>query len=337
MSFFRKIIDWFYEEEEEVVEKVEPHHNHDNFQKKPRQVKQQKNQTEIEAKIQYRYPKDNFKFPLISDEELLRLKEQKKLQKEAGGQKEAHMRKTEHNPSFSSRNLSYQRIVPKQEPKQTKIMQNKIPFRRTEIPSPIYGFQNRQSGTKYKKPVEYELPSETTLDSVLAIMHGKKENSARGNQENPTVTKQVRVSKDNTDESEVRSIQKQEQETSVLHESKALHIEKLENERVTEEYPHSVIAEEEEVAAAYDTDWADTGEAQVAEEMNETVINSVDFDLEEEAIQEESTEDMPVVYSAPKMKNTEENQLPSSFYGDIEKPEAEMRINPVLQLSLIHI
>ena len=84
MSFFKKIVDWFHDDVEEEVEV---------FDQEPRQQKTKNNgsrpqagiengiENGIETNIQYKYPKDNFKFPMISDEEIKRLNERKKMQK----------------------------------------------------------------------------------------------------------------------------------------------------------------------------------------------------------------------------------------------------------------
>ena len=300
MSFFRKIIDWFYEDEEEEVT-VEPHNSHENIQKKPKQqIKRQKDQTEIEARIQYRYPKDNFKFPLISDEELMRLKERKKMQKEPGGQYGTHVREPEIATPVS-RQMPYKRIMPQAEPKQTKIMQNKIPFRRTEIPSPIYGFQNRQSGTKNQKTVEYELPSETTLDSVLALMHGKKETPSQVKQDESTKTNMV----DLTQNKEMGT-QKKMQQTSarILHDNRAVHMRDSDVE--TPDYASSV--EDNEVAATSEIEWDSTGMIQVVDEMNEAIINA-EFTLQENEAEEEMMKDFSLVDTDKSVEDIEESHL----------------------------
>ena len=183
MSFFKKIVDWFHDDVEDEVEV---------FDQEPRQQKTKNNgsrpqagiengiETGIETNIQYKYPKDNFKFPMISDEEIKRLNERKKMQKsEIRG---SHSEYKEWTPVASA--LEEHSIPPvvkplkkavkrQKEAAPTTVQPNKTPFRRTEIPSPIYGFQNRATGTKKQKTVEYELSTQPTLDSVLALMKGK--------------------------------------------------------------------------------------------------------------------------------------------------------------------
>ena len=299
MSFFRKIIDWFYEDEEEEIA-VEPHNNHENIQKKPKpQGKRQNNQTEIEARIQYRYPKENFKFPLISDEELMRLKEQKKKQKDVSGQYGTHVRETKITPSVPTGQTPYKRVVTKPEPKQTKIMQNKIPFRRTEIPSPIYGFQNRQIGTKNQKTVEYELPSETTLDSVLALMHGKNEKPLQVKQEYTTETKQG----DMTKPKEIKYQEMSQQASSnSLNENQAVHTRRLDDD--SSGYISSV--DEKEVAATREIEWNLADRNQVADDMSEAILNA-DLTIEDYEDREEVLEDSSIVDHEQTMDLQEES------------------------------
>ena len=180
MSFFKKIVDWFHDDVEDEVEvydqEPKPQKPKDN-----RSKPQAEKETGIETKIQYKYPKDNFKFPLISDEEIKRLNERKKMQK--AGSREAYSEYSEWTPVAPALE---KRPLPKAEKLVTKaarqkavpstIQPNNTPFRRTEIPSPIYGFQNRAAGTKRQKTVEYELSTQPTLDSVLALMKGKGPN-----------------------------------------------------------------------------------------------------------------------------------------------------------------
>ena len=180
MSFFKKIVDWFHDDEEDVV---------DVYDKEPMPQKQKnnrsKNQVEIEAgiepKIQYKYPKDNFKFPMISDEEIKRLNERKKIQKQKQESRGTYSEDREWAPVAPALEEQPAPSIPMAKPlKATRpkavpasVQPNKKPFRRTEIPSPIYGFQNRATGTKKQKTVEYELSTQPTLDSVLALMKGK--------------------------------------------------------------------------------------------------------------------------------------------------------------------
>ncbi|WP_462405678.1 DNA translocase FtsK [Gracilibacillus sp. Marseille-QA3620] len=181
MSFFKKIVDWFHDDEEDEVEAYDqepkPQKPKNKQSKPPADI-----ETGIETKIQYKYPKDNFKFPMISDEEIKRLNERKKKQKVEGQQ--MHSDGREWAPVASA--IEEQPLPPLRKPLKvtrqktvtTTVQPNKTPFRRTEIPSPIYGFQNRQAGTKKQKTVEYELSSQPTLDSVLALMRGKGADSA---------------------------------------------------------------------------------------------------------------------------------------------------------------
>ncbi len=308
MSFFKKIIDWFYEDVEEEVE-VEPRNSHDNIQKKPKQVKKQKEtQAEIEARIQYRYPKDNFKFPLISDEELIRLKEQKKKKYEMSAKKEVQGSRFEKSPAAVPKlKVTNQRIIPKQEPKQNQVVQNKRPFRRTEIPSPIYGFQNRQAGTKNQKTVEYELPSETTLDSVLALMHGKKVNPQKVNQDQSFEMNRQDEHQDAEFKHKGNHIAEQQ---NVSHNDGKLHIEDMESETVPM-FDNTSSVEDSEVAATSEIAWEPVSENQIVEEMNEAILNT-DFTIENKQTSEEGIveKDILITESASQMEHEEGRATP---------------------------
>ncbi|WP_409302236.1 DNA translocase FtsK [Peribacillus sp. SCS-155] len=102
---------------------------------------------EPEARVLYQYPKGQFKFPVESDKELERNKRRKaeKQQVHRKNEKADSAVKQQGKPKESSkgREEGY---------KQTKIQPSNIPFRPTEIPSPIYGFNRPE----IKKPVVEE-------------------------------------------------------------------------------------------------------------------------------------------------------------------------------------
>ncbi|WP_455661142.1 DNA translocase FtsK [Pradoshia sp.] len=186
MSFFKKIVDWFHDDEEDAVEAYdqEPRpQKPKNNKSRPQAGIDTGTETGLETRIQYKYPKDNFKFPVISDEEIKRLNERKKMQKtESRG---TYSEGKEWTPVASAleEQLPPRAVKPLKKARQksvqpTTVQPNNTPFRRTEIPSPIYGFQNRATGTKRQKTVEYELSTQPTLDSVLALMKGKGANEA---------------------------------------------------------------------------------------------------------------------------------------------------------------
>ncbi|RFU69773.1 DNA translocase FtsK [Bacillus sp. V59.32b] len=106
-----------------------------------------------DAKVLYQYPKGQFKFPLISDHDRLNRK------KEAGQRDRAiEQKRTAHQEQNETRKKATPASA---ENKPRKILPSNIPFRPTETPSPIYGFEQRPEKKKPKEldVVEFELKS----------------------------------------------------------------------------------------------------------------------------------------------------------------------------------
>lgn len=111
-----------------------------------------------ETNVLYQYPKGQFKFPLIPDERLL----SSRNPSERGREEKRTQVQERHRSSSSAENKKAVASEPKR-----KMASPKKPFRPTEIPSPIYGFQRPQK-QKIEKTVEFELetkPSLTTHES----------------------------------------------------------------------------------------------------------------------------------------------------------------------------
>lgn len=138
------IIDDSFEHEE--LEKVK----HSNISTSHRRNAQL---DDLETKVLYQYPKGQFKFPLIPDERLLssrnpseRVREEKRTQ-------------VQDRPRSSSSEINKKAVASELKP---KMASPKKPFRPTEIPSPIYGFQ-RPRKQKMEKTVEFELETKPIL------------------------------------------------------------------------------------------------------------------------------------------------------------------------------
>ncbi|MGN1386606.1 MAG: DNA translocase FtsK [Bacillus sp. (in: firmicutes)] len=99
---------------------------------------------EVDAKIHYHYPKGEFRFPVIPDN----ISERRK--------KEPRPVRT----TIERLHVNREKIVPIHK---TKISESnmssdrKRPFRPTEIPSPVYGFQKRPIMEEHDDPLEFEL------------------------------------------------------------------------------------------------------------------------------------------------------------------------------------
>lgn len=206
MGFFKKIVDWFYEDVEEIVEiqEIDEGINPVQHSTPEKKKKKQKQNIEIEAKIQYHYPKNNFKFPMISDEELKILNERKKL-----SQQNIQVTGTNWTQDQEKVDIPFRpKTIQKQKSAPTPVTpkKNKRPFRRTEIPSPIYGFQRpKKEPDTTKDRVEYELSSEPSLDAVLALMRGDNKTAE------PAVQSQTQVPDAGSDSTVQVSEEKAEQ------------------------------------------------------------------------------------------------------------------------------
>jgi DNA segregation ATPase FtsK/SpoIIIE, S-DNA-T family len=125
-----------------------------------------------DTKVLYQYPKGKFKFPLVPDEQPL----PKRTPSE---------RMRQEKPQVPIRRKAKSSVVEPKEVKrepERKIGSPKKPFRPTEIPSPIYGFQ-RPKAQVPEKPVEFELEtkpafsyqSERELDVPVFLRKNKQQ------------------------------------------------------------------------------------------------------------------------------------------------------------------
>lgn len=119
-----------------------------------------------DTKILFQYPKGQFKFPLIPDQEQHRRKprerkrEEREREPKPKQEKVTKTRSPVRGPEPKHRNVEREST--------NKIVPSKTPFRPTEIPSPIYGFRRPE-----KKMVTTERIVEYELESKLPVL--KKE------------------------------------------------------------------------------------------------------------------------------------------------------------------
>ncbi len=150
MNWFKKLFSKISDDEvEEIYEqKVEPF------------KETRKEQKDMDARIVYQYPKGKFKFPLIPDE-----REMQQTARKSREERTSSRQRTE--PVIKSETVrSKPRVSPLTESKviapnksETKNRDvSRRPFRPTEIPSPVHGFEKRVKPQE-EKPVEYELNS----------------------------------------------------------------------------------------------------------------------------------------------------------------------------------
>ncbi|WP_404329571.1 DNA translocase FtsK [Mesobacillus maritimus] len=147
MSWIKRLLQMFNGEEGEMKQS-EPLRTNNNSVRQQRQFTEQ-NKTEpkkeVEARVLYKYPKGQFKFPLIPDVEIEKKAEPKNVRRSEPRSKtitpvsKEKPVKKEHKPVEST-------------PKPKAPTPNRQPFRRTETPSPIFAFNRPKSDE-----IEYEL------------------------------------------------------------------------------------------------------------------------------------------------------------------------------------
>ncbi|WP_234987226.1 DNA translocase FtsK [Bacillus sinesaloumensis] len=249
----------------------------DPIEIKTTQIRQNKH---VEARVTYEYPKGNFRFPVIPDQE--------KQQKE----------KVQTRQSRTSNPKTYSKPKAYSNPKPTVKVQEKQPFRLTETPSPVYGL-GKPTPKEKEKIVEYELPTTPIADteSIAEVWNEVQEEVAATIQ----VTEQIEpklhdVTREETqrkvaifaeqlikeeDSEHVNEIHETIKntntivDTSVLRESTDVELQP--NETKTEEQPHPTV-EIETVQEVQEVDEKETMEQPV--EQDEAQVNEVEKSTE---------------------------------------------------------
>jgi DNA segregation ATPase FtsK/SpoIIIE, S-DNA-T family len=182
LKWLKKIKRWFQDEEiieiEEIVT-LEPK-EHEQLRRDPIGfLKKKKAESEenvgaqiiknkdVEANVQYQYPKGNFRFPIIPDKEVQR---KKPLVRPQATSNKPENQSAQQHPIQSKESKRAQKTI--EQPKRNLNKTEKIvktstkPFAVTEIPSPVFGFKQRPEIKKSEKntqeaTVEFELESNT--------------------------------------------------------------------------------------------------------------------------------------------------------------------------------
>ncbi|WP_108671323.1 DNA translocase FtsK [Peribacillus acanthi] len=198
MKWLKKIKKWFQDEEVIEIEEIvtlEPK-EHEQLKRDPiaflkkKQAEPEGNlesQTlknkDVEANVQYQYPKGNFRFPIIPDKEVSRKKPLVRRQSTTNKPENQSVQQQTHplkEPKRSSKTM--------EQPTRNAVKTEKIvktstkPFSVTEIPSPVYGFKQRPETKKSENnaqevTVEFELESNSNRrDISTPTILRKKEN-----------------------------------------------------------------------------------------------------------------------------------------------------------------
>lgn len=111
---------------------------------------------DVDTKIMYQYPKGQFRFPLIPDDEDEKVA--RRAPKSDPHIQVAHNQtKAGHGGRVGREKVSIKNNVKKRAPEQEKVRKPSFsnrPFQPTEIPSPIYGYERK---IKKSAPIEFEL------------------------------------------------------------------------------------------------------------------------------------------------------------------------------------
>ncbi|RLQ97901.1 DNA translocase FtsK [Falsibacillus albus] len=157
MSWFKKI-SRLLKSEDDIEEQVE---FTEELEQEANQLPDRNNRPkskgkEIEARMTYQYPKGEFRFPLIPDQGNRRPRPERKQTHQEESvkpvKKEKKVIKQEVEPSLEKKPPKNSTVHHQKKPKTVEPKINR-PFRPTEIPSPIYGFNRPKSTEK----VEIEL------------------------------------------------------------------------------------------------------------------------------------------------------------------------------------
>ncbi|WP_199880622.1 DNA translocase FtsK [Bacillus massiliglaciei] len=135
---------------EKVQQQAYQQHRSRQKSHEPKKVTPESRSLDVDTRILYQYPKGQFKFPLIPDEETL--KKRKPKGETARDRERADREKTK---AAAEKKTKVTGAQPKGE--SNKIFPSKTPFKPTEIPSPIYGF---------RRPEKVSIPKENVLSAV---------------------------------------------------------------------------------------------------------------------------------------------------------------------------
>ena len=161
LSWIKRLLQMFTGEEE--GERNEPNSIRKNINEGKQRPYPEPNQSEVkkdvDARVLYKYPKGQFKFPLIPDERVERRTETKTNMNTNPNTNTKNKKKTDwrHEATPVNEKKADKEPVPLkpkvEQPKLPKVNVNRQPFRRTETPSPIFAFNRPKSD----EAIEYEL------------------------------------------------------------------------------------------------------------------------------------------------------------------------------------
>ena len=302
---------WFFDlfknNEEEEIDKE---HNSQNVMDRKKEWNKGR---EMETRISYQYPKGEFRFPLIPDDD----------------------RETKKHPSLRERDRKQEINVPiptakiKVEPV-SKQKKDKIenrgtrPFKPTDIPSPIYGFKERPEEYKTTLQMEYKESGEEKNTSSID-QEKQRIQKPLFDQSTVVMVKEDQKNPKVEEVQEISSLQKVDMEAVV----ELNHLPILEEQEEVSEVVE-LATEPEEVLGAIEPETEEDTEAIELVPQPEDVPAIVELNTEPEevlgAIEPETEEDTEAIELVPQPEDVpaivELNTEPEEVVGAIE-PETE--------------
>lgn len=270
MSWFKKLFHFFKSEEDEYIDEHVPTKNEGN--------------REVDAKVIYQYPKGQFRFPLIPDEE------RKEIRKSDGKRNaprkpEGTRRETRRNSAVGNvetTRVNHDRVQKKSSP-------SNRPFRPTEIPSPIYGFEKHPKRTA---PVEFELEGFSAPQRIEAgAIAAKQEDAKKESRE--SIEKPIENNEEVNDQQKREASLKREETVDIN----------------TEIFKDEEISIQEKVQQFADNELAEQSELSPssADEESEELSFTEEVETDDEFAEEEIEKAIEVEIEVETEKETEED------------------------------
>lgn len=333
MNWFKKLFSKISDDEvEEIYEqKVEPFKG------------TRKEQKDMDARIVYQYPKGKFKFPLIPDE-----REMQKAFRKSREEKTSSRQRTEPEPVMKSETVRSKPRVgsltkSKESPPTKSETKNRDvsrrPFRPTEIPSPVYGFEKRVRPQE-EKPVEYELNSFLKKEYIERYSEASVQVDRIEKQAIEEVV-QVEETVINTDPIELISMDVTEEslpaetgaEPDYAHEEQ---IEPVEEEDIEDDIEHIVPLEstgELEVAVTAESPAQEEEKLEVEQSVQIEELNVVEqsVQIEELNVVEQSVQIEELNVAEEELEQVEVQKIEESMQQNTEQEELDGHEEPPVE------
>ncbi|CAM3531198.1 DNA translocase FtsK [Aeromicrobium ponti] len=197
MSWIKKLFHMFKTDDDEYenIEEYDEERGHENIQP-PKSSKESSRESsrDVDAKVVYQYPKGQFRFPVIPDGEGESEKRRPRPRPRPVEKQEAPARKPKKRQPRSVEREHQKKPAPPAAREEKILTRNereavnkKRPFQPTEIPSPIYGFERRNSGaSKNKSETETNefKPKELTYDEIMRKIQQRPPRKPKSTAEN---------------------------------------------------------------------------------------------------------------------------------------------------------